>query len=144
MGNLVAQRTLSADYRATTAVNTNTLGSGVEAGLAAIGDPENAVGISVSQDEIEIWSLKAGERTVNATAKAPEGDLIHLQLTTKDGDKIQFSWSTDGEEWQEMNTNQPVDAGYLPPWDRAVRIGLYAKGAEDESARFEWFKMVSE
>jgi hypothetical protein len=40
-----------------------------------------------------------------------------------------------------MNTT-PVDGSFLPPWDRAVRAGLIAKGTAGQKAVFERFEMT--
>ena len=144
LGNLVAQRTLSADYQVTAAINLSTLGEGVQAGLTAIGDQDNAVGVSVVDREVVLWSIKAGERIIHKTLEAPEEDVIQLRLITRDGDKMEFSWSTDKDEWQALNADEPIDASYLPPWDRAVRVGLNVKGSEGKTAAFDWFKMATE
>lgn len=144
IGSLLAQRTVSADYTATAAVDKNNLQQGVSAGLTAIGDQNNAIGLSVNNKEIVLWSVKDKERNIISTVEAPDESIIQLKLTTKDGDKMQFSWSTDGNQWHALNADEPLDASYLPPWDRAVRVGLNAKGPADTSAGFEWFKLTSE
>lgn len=145
LGNLLAQRSIKADYTATTALDLSKLEEGVEAGLTAIGDQDNALGVAVRRREIVLWSVKNNERNILLKEAIPgDEDEIQLQLETKDGSQMIFAWSTDGEEWNLLNTEDPIHASYLPPWDRAVRVGLNVKGPSDKTAAFEWFKMATE
>ncbi|TXK49106.1 family 43 glycosylhydrolase [Pontibacter qinzhouensis] len=143
IGATLAQRTLQANYTATTAIRKSDLPAGTMAGLTAIGDQENAVGVAVSRQEILLWSVKGGRQETIAKAAAPNADAIQLRLTAQNGEQLTFAWSTDGNEWQELNGGKAVDAAYLPPWDRGVRVGLTAKGPASATATFNWFRMVN-
>ncbi len=145
LGNLLAQRTIRADYTASTAIDVQKLNNGVEAGLTAIGDQSNAVGVAVTSKEIRFWSIKNNEKSILSTTALPvDEDEIHLQIKTKDGHQMEFAWSADGSTWNAFGENQPFDASYLPPWDRAIRIGLNVKGPKDAAATFNWFEMNAE
>lgn len=145
LGNILAQRSIKANYSATAALDLNKLEEGVEAGLTAIGDLDNAVGVAVLNREIVIWSVKNGERNILLKESIPgDADEIQLQLKTKDGSQMTFAWRTDGEKWNLLNAEDPIDASYLPPWDRAVRVGLNVKGPQNKTAAFDWFKMETE
>jgi hypothetical protein len=37
-----------------------------------------------------------------------------------------------------------ADISYLPPWDRAVRVGLVSKGPAEKAAFFKNFMLVNE
>lgn len=141
IGTVLGQRSLTADYTATTSVDKSSLAEGVSAALTAIGDPNKAIGIAVHNDQIELWTVKGKEKNVVASAPAPETQEIQLRLVTRKGDQMEFSWSADGGDWEILNEGEPIDASYLPPWDRAVRVGLTVKGKEGESAVFNWFRM---
>lgn len=141
IGAVLGQRTLTADYTATTALDISSV-EGTRAGLTAIGDPGKAVGIAVHNGKIVLWSARGNDQNVIAEADAPEEEVVQLRLTTKGGSNMKFSWSTDGEQWNALNENEPFDASYLPPWDRAVRVGLTVKGPADTSADFQWFRMT--
>ena len=139
IGTVLAQRTITGDYTATTAFNKSGITKGITAGLAAIGDNNNAVGLSLSNNELILWSMKENKMTTLSKAAAPEQDKLVLRLSAKEGDKLQFAWSTDGNKWNQMNNGKAIDASYLPPWDRGVRVGLTAKGKA--TASFDWFKI---
>ncbi len=143
IGNLLAQRTTTPSYTATTAVVKSKLQNGTMAGLAAIGDQENAVGLSVGAENLTLWTLKENKQQILAQVATPREELIQLRLVTSGGDQMEFSWSTDGTNWNTLN-KQPLDASYLPPWDRAVRVGLTAKGPADATANFDWFRFTTD
>ena len=37
--------------------------------------------------------------------------------------------------------NEEIDGAFLPPWDRGVRVALYAGGAANASARFGYLRI---
>ncbi|MDQ4138989.1 MAG: family 43 glycosylhydrolase, partial [Bacteroidota bacterium] len=141
IGTVLAQRTLTGDYTTTTLLDKTALTGSTSAGLAAIGDNSNAIGLSVSNRELILWSVKENKLTTLDKVPAPQGNNVQLKLTARQGDKLQFAWSTNGTSWNQMNQGQPIDAAYLPPWDRGVRTGLFAKGPANTSATFDWFKI---
>ena len=143
IGNLLAQRTTAANYTVSTAVDKSKLEKGTMAGLAAIGDQDNAAGISVGAENLVLWTVKENKRSVVAQVPSPKEQLIQLRLVTRNGDQMEFSWSTDGTNWNTLN-EQALDASYLPPWDRAVRVGLTAQGPAEATAAFNWFKFTTE
>ncbi|GAB3525779.1 family 43 glycosylhydrolase [Pontibacter brevis] len=141
IGTVLGKRTVDGDYTATAALKKSSLQGSTMAGISAIGDRDNAVGIGVSNGEIVLWSMKGGTMSTIAKAPAPQGETVQLQLVTDEGDQMQFSWSADGTSWNAMNNGKAVDASYLPPWDRGVRVGLTAKGPENTTAAFDWFRV---
>jgi beta-xylosidase len=143
VGTVLAKRTRQADYTATAALSRSSVQNGTMAGLTAIGDHDNAVGIALQGKEIILWSLKAGTLHVIARTAAPSEDLMQLRLVTTGGDQMQFGWSTNGDTWNMLNDGNRVDASYLPPWDRGVRVGLTAKGPAGDTAAFDWFHIVN-
>jgi hypothetical protein len=139
----LGQRTYTADYTATTALNKSKLPAGTMAGLSAIGDNGNAVGLSVRNGDMVLWSMRENKLATLAKAPAPQSEVLQLKLTTTNGDKMQFAYSTDGTTWTPMNNGQAFDASYLPPWDRGVRVGFTAKGPATATATFDYFKLVN-
>jgi beta-xylosidase len=143
IGTVLGQRTYTADYTATTALNKSKLPAGTMAGLSAIGDNGNAVGLSVRNGDMVLWSMRENKFATLAKAPAPQSEVLQLKLTTTNGDKMQFAYSTDGTTWTPMNNGQAFDASYLPPWDRGVRVGFTAKGPATATATFDYFKLVN-
>ncbi|WP_347156428.1 family 43 glycosylhydrolase [Pontibacter chitinilyticus] len=144
IGTVLGLRTVKANYTATAAIDKSTLQQGTLAGLAAIGDQDNAIGIAVQPGTIELWTMKGGTMTTIAKAAAPAENLIRLQLTATNGDQLRFAWSTDGTTWHNLNNGEAIDAAYLPPWDRGVRVGLTAKGPTSATVAFDWFRLTNQ
>ena len=93
-------------------------------------------------EQIVLWAMKGGSISTIARTAAPAGqEMLQLRLTATEGDQMQFSWSADGTTWNTLDGGKAVDASYLPPWDRAVRVGLSAKGPANATAAFDWFRV---
>jgi xylan 1,4-beta-xylosidase len=52
---------------------------------------------------------------------------------------FKFVASTDGQTW--IPVGKPQTGDQLPPWDRAVRVGLTVGGTRDAVGRFLSFEM---
>lgn len=137
LGAVLAQRTLSSNYEAITAVQVNDNSN--ENGLAAIGDQNNALGIFLSGNKILVWRIEQSNEEIIAEKKISNTSDIYLRMIVDEGEQYEFSWSTDGENWN--NVDESIDGSYLPPWDRAVRIGLISKGSTNEEGIFKFFKV---
>lgn len=141
IGNILAQKTLSTNYTAQISVDLNSLSSNTRAGLTAIGDRNRGVGIAVKDKKIVLFSSKVKETTIIEKVDLPEADIIHFKLEAQNGDQLRFAWSINGENWNVLNNDEPVNSSFLPPWDRAVRVGFTVKGPENGSAGFLSFIM---
>ena len=145
LGGVVARSTTTGDYEATTEVETRTLAGGMAAGLAAFGDMENALGLSVGGGKVMLWRReRKGERTEQATVAsvdAPAGATLFLRMRAREGHHYRFAVSRDGRAWQDVG--EEVDGSYLPPWDRGVRVALTAGGARGGgAARFGFLRVT--
>ena len=70
------------------------------------------------------------------------GEKFYLRFNVKNANQITFQFSADGRLYQQINT-EPIDGSYLPPWDRAVRVGVIAKGKEGRRAVFDQFELMN-
>ncbi|MFN2457280.1 MAG: glycoside hydrolase family 43 protein [Chitinophagaceae bacterium] len=137
-GAFLGQKTLSAYYTATVLVKAKK--SDALPGLAAIGDENNTVTAVLRNGEIQVMQLKEGKETLlHATSFKPSKN-IYLRMDVSNGKDITFSYSGNGKEFSVLNV-KPIDGAYLPPWDRAVRVGLVAKGDATQAAVFDRFIM---
>jgi beta-xylosidase len=144
VGAVVARPTTVGDYTATTAVETTRLGGGRTAGLAAYGDADNAMGLSVGGGRVTLWRRERKndrtEQTTVETADAPAGVTpLHLRLQAREGRLYRFAFSRDGREWRDLGGEQ--DGSFLPPWDRGVRVALAAGGTPGPAARFAYMRV---
>ncbi|MDO7877082.1 family 43 glycosylhydrolase [Hymenobacter sp. ASUV-10] len=138
--------TTTANYTATTTLlNPQALPAGTRAGLAAHGDPNNLLALTVSGAKLQLWERRAGkDNLLSETALPSAASTIQLRLQTQAGNQYRFAWSTDGRAWTPMLPNDAATNGqFLPPWDRGVRVGLVAQGATPALASFERFELVN-
>lgn len=139
-GATIARSTLLGDYVATTEVSAP---ANVRAGLAAVGDGDNALGVSVLGDKVMVWRLGNGTSQPIAEAAAPI--KAQLRMTAAKGHVYSFAVSgDDGKTWEPVGSyvdSQAVDPD-LPPWDRGVRVGLLASGPAGTSAKFEFLRVT--
>lgn len=140
LGTLVARRTHVATYIAATTLDFNSLPIDTFAGLAAVGDPYNALALMAGNGQVQIWHLKSGKQQCLAHAFIEPCDTLTLRLEVWGGQRYRFAYSTDGATWQPLPTEGfTLNGTYLPPWDRGVRLALVAQGAEGTAATFHNF-----
>jgi hypothetical protein len=120
---------------AVTVLDTAGLTPGTQAGLGAVGTPENAVGIRMKGNTLEVWSLKDSKEQTLGSAPAPVGARVYLRMAVREGHLYRFSASTDGANW--VDVGGEVNGDFLPHWDRGVRMALTAGGGVGASARFD-------
>ncbi|XXX81755.1 family 43 glycosylhydrolase [Sorangium sp. So ce134] len=139
LGAVLGRPTLRSDHEATTEVSAP---PDVEAGLAAYGDGDNAVGISVGGGRAAVFRLANGEIQRVAETGAPAG--AQLRMTVEGGRLFRFAIRAGGASaWSPVGGAVDAEAGpELPPWDRGVRAALFARGPSGASARFASFRMA--
>ena len=101
---VLARPTTTADYVATTTIETKPLKPGVAVGLCALGDSENAVGAVFKDGGIITWRRAQGVMRQLAQQSAPEGKKIFLRLTARHGYHFQPAVSADGKNWLRCGT----------------------------------------
>lgn len=138
-GAILARRLPSGDSLALAELAAD-LPAGVWAGLAACGDPDNALGIAVGRGTAMIWRRQQGAVRVVATTalRLPRGRPLLLRMRVTDGTRYDFA--VGGTERELVPVGATVDGAYLPPWDRGVRVALTAAGTVP--ARFHWLRLT--
>ena len=139
VGTIVARPTRSADYTAIARLAAPGSSDGGMAGLAAYGDADNAIGVSIAGADLVVWMREKGEQRTLASATVETGPTLDLRIVATEGRRFQFAYSTDGERWQALG--EEADGGYLPPWDRAVRVALAVGGPAGTEGRFDWLRI---
>ena len=141
LGNLVARRTHVATYKAATTLDFARLPAGIYAGIAAVGDPYNALALVAGNGQVQIWHVKSGKQQCFAHAFLDEPcATLTLRLEVWGGQRYRFAYSTDGATWRPLPTETfSLNGTYLPPWDRGVRVALVAQGEEGTAATFNNF-----
>jgi xylan 1,4-beta-xylosidase len=133
-GAFIGFKTLSSSYQAEIVLLTSTAASGI--GL--VGDDKNMIRLLVSGSELTVSKLENDKETVVVKQSITAGPKIHLRMDVSNGSEASFSYSVDGTSFVKVNQSA-VDGHALPPWDRAVRVGLISKGAVSQKTVIESF-----
>lgn len=104
-------------------------------GIGIYGDEKNLLGLSIDSESLRLWKCEKGNIQQLAETRLPEGASLQLRMTVLDGRRFRFSSSSDGTQWQPIGGE--IDGSFLPPWDRAPRIGLMISGKPGDVGRFE-------
>jgi beta-xylosidase len=131
---IVATRTVSGDYTATTLLKNINATANEIVGLSAYSWRGNAVGIGIGAGKISVWRRENGKQEIVSTEDVAGAQNIYLQMTAKNGEFYQFAYSLDGENWK--NLGKPVTGAHV----EGARVGLTHVG-KDRTARFDWLKI---
>ncbi|WP_437682534.1 family 43 glycosylhydrolase [Sorangium sp. So ce131] len=139
LGAVVGRPTLRGDYEVTTQIAAP---PDVQAGLAAYGDGDGAVGISVGGGSAAVFRLASGTSEVLGEVDAPGG--AQLRMTVANGHLFRFAIrADDAAAWEPVGGIVDAESGPdLPPWDRGVRAALFASGPSGAPARFASFRIT--
>ena len=135
-GHFTGQKTLSGNYTATALVRPRKSTAG--AGIAILGDEQNTLTLYLDGTNLRLTGVQGGRDTTWASVPVAAGRKLQLRISAQGGNQFLFSYSTGGNNFVPVNT-APINGSYLPPWDRALRVGLAAKGAAGTEAVFDRF-----
>ncbi|HYP26257.1 MAG TPA: family 43 glycosylhydrolase [Blastocatellia bacterium] len=142
IGAVLARSTTTGDYTATAVIDLRALrpGQGV-AGIAAYGDGENALGLSLGVGSAVLWRREKNEhKNISTMTDVMGGPVFHLRMTAAGGNKFRFALSPDGRNWTDVGDE--LDGSFLPPWDRGVRVALTAGGSAQASGKFDLLRIT--
>ncbi len=140
IGAVLARSTTSGGYEATTVIDTRGLKLGAFAGLSAFGDLANALGAAVGEGKAILWQREKNQNKTVAELGGVIWPSVYLRLTATGGNRFQFAVSPDGSDWKAVGAT--ADGGYLPPWDRSVRVALTVGGVVGAEGRFNSFRVT--
>lgn len=130
---VVAQRTVSANYTATTQIDFSNLKSNESAGLSAYSWRGNALGISLGDGKIFIWRRQNGAQQEISSVPLPIGKKrLQLKLTAARG-TFSFAYSENGKKWKPFE--KTIDGSYI----EGARLALIYNGKSPAGAKFDWF-----
>ncbi|WP_460765448.1 glycoside hydrolase family 43 protein [Niabella terrae] len=109
-------------------------------GLALIGDDNNILYAAVHNDTLQLIQVTKGKPTLLAEKRVHTSSSIKLKLEVRDNSQVKFYFQVGKAAFQLLN-RQPADISQMPPWDRAIRVGLIAKGNKNQSGYFKAFSM---
>ena len=140
-GAFIGRKTLKGNYTATAKLRPRYTTS--IAGVSAIGDAKNTLSLLYNGSQVMLVQLKDGKETVVAQQPVATGSTLYLQMKAVNGRLFDFFVSRNGRSYTKVNAS-PVDGTYLPPWDRAVRVGFISKGDAGKVAAFDQFDLVND
>lgn len=131
-GAVVARRTTTGDYVATTLVDVRGMTQGARAGLAVYGWRDASIGIAAGGGKVVVWRREGRDERLIASADAPRSESIYLRMTAEGGERYRFAFSANGRDWAELGG--AVGGGYI----EGARVALTAGGG---AASFDWVKI---
>lgn len=147
-GAVLGHTIYTTNYDATaTLLRPAALPAGAAAGLAAFGDPDNALALLAGDGRLRLVRRAKGQEEVLVETTLPTGaEPLRLRLQARRSTHFAFAYSTDdGRTWQAlMPPGSGVDGAYLPPWDRGIRVGVLAQGPATAVANFDEFTLTSQ
>lgn len=141
-GAFIGQKTFGSNYTVNVTLLRSTTNTAT-GGLALIGDEKNVVSLLLEDNKLLIHEVKNNEITVLAQQSIGTSNQIQLRMQVRNGKDITFFYSLNGKDYKQLNT-LPADGTFLPPWDRAVRVGLVAKGEPTQQATFKQFSLKTD
>lgn len=111
-----------------------------EGGIAAIGDEKNLITLTYLAGKLSLWKMDEGKQTVLEEKAIQVPKTLVLRVNVKDGNRVSFDYSTDGKSFTDFH-REAIDALFIPPWDRSIRLGVLARGPVDQKVSFENFAL---
>lgn len=106
------------------------------------GDAENAVGLGVRQELLEVWQIRDGKRQVIKSQSIPDRfHYIDLKLNSRYGRFFEFSWEIKGQKIDSLASTVQMQAPWLPRWDRAPRVGISVSGPGEGKSEIKAVRM---
>lgn len=135
-GSYIGQDVFSGNYEATVQLVTNSsTGMG---GIGVLGDDQNYIAIASKADSVFLLQVKKGKFVHIESRKIKATGRITLKVSVRESKNVVFYYSADSKPFKMFN-NKAVDASFIPPWDRAVRVGLVSIGDAKEYSIFRRF-----
>lgn len=132
---VVAMRTVSGNYTATTLIRTGQMAADEIAGLAGYSWRGNAVGINFTPQQIVVWRRENGKQEIAATAAdLKKSENIYLRMTVSGGELYRFAYSFDGKNWTDLG--KTIAGSHI----EGARVALTHTGKE-QNAQFDWLKV---
>ncbi|MGC4234484.1 MAG: family 43 glycosylhydrolase, partial [Niabella sp.] len=136
-GTALTVRPFYANYEISTAVvNDNESLKG----LAVYGDANQAIGMGVKGNLVEVWYVKDNSRKVLKLVKVNSTGSTHLKIVVSNGCDFRFFMGKGQDKWDEITVpGTDLKEVFLAPWDRSPRPGLLQQG--HEPAIFDYFSI---
>jgi hypothetical protein len=134
--SFLARKTLTEDY--SSEVTLIRKASDAAGGLSIVGDEKNMISLIVEKDRVYILKFENDKKEILYETKILSSDRLTLKVNVLEGYKILFSYGNEIGKFNPVNKDA-IDGTYLPPWDRALRVALVAKGEKGQKVVFDNF-----
>ncbi|MEK7954163.1 family 43 glycosylhydrolase [Luteolibacter soli] len=132
-GTFLGVRVQQGDYTLTATVEPS---GPAQEGIAIYGEAKSALVLRIEDKSLVLSKVEKGQPKQLATSPLPEGEKLQLRMVVREGHKFRFSSSTDGKEWKAIG-DQEIDGAFIPPWDRAPRVGVVVAGKPGDTGNFD-------
>jgi xylan 1,4-beta-xylosidase len=136
----VAQRTYLSDYEVSVRINRKE--TTAQPGLALIGDDNHMIGVYADHERLVTYEYNGDKQKEFSNIEIGKADVLYLRLRVINGKDVVAFYSMNNNDFIPIDS-APRDGGFLPPWDRGVRVGLTSSGSEGQVAIFDSFSMTS-
>lgn len=137
-GSFIGHKTISGNYTATTTVSVQKASAAT--GIGLIGDEKNVISLYYDKGKLLIVQIKGGKKSTLISRSLSNTQSLTMGVQVREGKNITFLYSPSGKDLKKLNLT-PINGSYLPPWDRAVRVGLFAKGDSTRVGVFDNFEL---
>lgn len=138
-GAVLAQKTYALNYEVAAEINRKK--SDAATGIALIGDEKNMIAALVKGKTIQLVHVRDGKETILSKHMVPASRSGYLLMQVQNGKDVNFSYGGGEDDLTILNTS-PINGQFLPPWDRALRVGLVVKGSTKQKGVIENFQIV--
>ncbi len=121
VGSFFALRPRKENYRLSATIEQ----TDARTGICLYGTKQQAIGLSVGDNKVELWIVKEGKQSLLATEMltAPEATLY---MDISYGQYCRFGYLT--KEGKDCPVGDLIQISNLPQWDRPQMIGIQVKG----------------
>ncbi|SHN18321.1 Beta-xylosidase [Cyclobacterium lianum] len=139
MGSLLVQSTKSTNYELESTINMDS--TDAKGGLLLVGAANNGfgapiagMGIAVHGGGLELFEIRDQKEAILSRQEMGLSRKISIKMRVTDGHRLGFAFKKEGQPWESFDDE--ADASHLVPWGMGFRLGMFAKGQEDQAVNF--------
>ena len=139
LGSLLVQSTKSSNYQMETTINMDL--SDAKGGILLVGAAHNGfgapiagIGIAATKDGFSIFETINQSESIMAQKQIVLEGKIGMKMEVTEGHLLRFSFKLKGKNWQSFD--HVAYANHLVPWGMGFRLGMFAKGNENQKINF--------
>ncbi|GAB3660163.1 family 43 glycosylhydrolase [Echinicola sediminis] len=130
---------LKADYKVEIALESQ---EEVMKGLGIYGTSDNQIVLGLKDGALVLFELRNGVYKELGKSELPRSATVRLKAEVKEGHKVQFSYQTAEDKWQQVivdGESAEITGDFLSFWQWGVKPGLFV--ANGQQGSFDEFKL---